>query len=154
MVNFNSFTAYRRHMQKRKKRLKKTTDDAAAIGSFVFKNRLKVDAPKSSGRLAESTTRVKVRQGEYLVTIGYIPPGAPFNIARWANQEFAIVPQIPGGKASRWLKTEPGQSVRYGDANGVRWTAKKFPFHTLNLLKLREEFPRLNIQRVRKVWRT
>jgi hypothetical protein len=150
MPTYTSIKSYRKALKRRFKGAIKAGDDGAAKASYVLQSRLKRDAPTSSGKLAKNIIRWKQKRGEYYVSAGYVPPGAPFNIARWVNQEFKITPKIPGGKASMALKTPVGQSVRYGDNNGVQWTAKKKPWHTLNLRSVVKEYRKVNINNVRK----
>lgn len=103
-----------------------------AKASIYLNGQLKATAPIKSGRLAGSVRRRPTKNG-YSVLAGYTKDDV--NIGRWVNQEFGIMPELPIGKASRFLKTPAGSTVWYGMPNGVRWTAKEYPWFDKNVQK-------------------
>ena len=144
--------SYRKVIKKRMKNFEKFSEDSVAQASQFIYLLGKSDAPHKSGMLAASGKRIKMSESRYRVQFGYKGEQG-FAVAPWTNQEFSITPKKPGGKASRWLKTPVGQSVRYGDNNGVRWTAKTYPWWTVTVLNGREKFRGVTITNIQNVFK-
>lgn len=146
------FKDYSKVLNKRAKKLDAVTEDAAAqAAQYAYLKAIEY-APESTGLLKSSGKRLRIFKGLWHVMFGYPGPDG-FPIARWTNMEFVIVPKIQGGKASRYLKTPVGQPVRYGDSNGVRWTAKQYPWWDIMVMELRQRFKTLYINNIKFAWR-
>lgn len=130
MAVHRSLAQYRRSIGKRINKALKTAEGNAAKASIYLQGQLKATAPRKSGALVNSVRRRKIKNG-YSVRAGYDGPDG-FPVARWVNQEFTVTPQLPRGKASRYLKVPAGTPVRYGQPTGAKWTATEYPWFDKN----------------------
>lgn len=149
MVTYKNAAAYRKSVSTRIKNAIKVSRNNGARSSFYFANLLRTTAPIKSGRLISSIRRRPVKNG-YSVIAGYTIDGV--NIGKWVNQEFDITPEVPGGRASRFLKTDVGNSVRYGQPGAAHWTAKEYPWFDENKQKTIDRY-RVSYKKIRAVLR-
>lgn len=150
MAVYRSIRQYRRSIQKRTQKLIKSANDNAAKATFFLAGRLRSTAPRRSGQLIQSIRRRKTKNG-YSVLAGYNDTDG-FNVGRWVNQEFSVTPQVPGGRASRFLNTPPGASVMYGQPTGSNWTATEYPWFDGNVKKMIKRY-RAGYKKVRAALR-